>query len=104
MSVSAARLAQTIRNPELPPWLPREPQLTLHVGLLDGVDYGRNAVAWRWTHPSGEITRGVPFMRAYSSVYPPRAGHIAVGMQFGDTFRVIGEQVLGTAELAVILG
>lgn len=92
---SISRLARNIRNPDLPPWLPRPAHPVLHLGYLDDVDIGRNVVNYAWNDPSGVITQGVPYLQSYTDTHQPAAGHLVQLLQYGGgNAMILGRQVV----------
>jgi hypothetical protein len=95
--------AKAIHNPDLPAWLPRDSKLDLHLGRLASVDLGRQAVSYQWTHPSGEITHGIPFVQGYSRADPPRKDDVVQLMQFGALAVILGKVTRGTVGQTIVV-
>lgn len=96
-SVSIDRLARHVRRSDSPAWLPRAPQVTLHQGVLDDVDPGRNVVNFAFNDPSGLILPGVRYLQAYSATNLPQAGDVVWAQHFGTDLMILGRHVVPDA-------
>jgi hypothetical protein len=75
-------------------WVPRAPQVTLHMGTVGAVDLFSGIVDFEFNDPSGLVLPGVRFMQAYSAADPPAVGHTVWAQHFGTDIVVLGQHVV----------
>lgn len=100
-SVSIDRLARHVRRGDLPAWLPRAPQVTMHQGTLDSVDIGRGVAAFGFNDPSGLVVPSVRYLQAYSDTRPPEAGDVVWAQHFGTDLVILGRHVVPDATVII---
>lgn len=90
------RLARSVRRGGVPAWVPRAPQLTMHLGTVNSVDLFNGWVDFQFADPSGLVVPAVRFMQAYSADNPPQVGHTVWALHFGTDLIVAGQHVVQT--------
>lgn len=101
MSFAADRLARHVRRPDTPSRVPRAPRVTLHQGVLAGVDVGRGVVNFAFNDPSGLILPGVRYLQAYSADRPPEAGDVVWAQHFGTDLVILGRHVVPDSVITI---
>ena len=99
---SMSRLARQVRRADESVWVPRAPTPTLHLGVLTGVDIGRNTVSFLANDPALKEIPGVRYLQAYSAANPPQEGDVVRALHFGTAIMILGRHVV--PDSAVILG
>lgn len=91
------RLArQVARSDSQPAYVPRAPQLSLHMGTLTAVDNSTNTAHFQFNDPSGLILPGVRVLQAYSASNIASAGDIVWGFHNGTDFMIAGQHMVPT--------
>lgn len=99
---SMSRLARQVKRSDESLWVPRASTPTLHLGVLTGVDHGRNTVSFLANDPSLKELPGVRYLQAYSPLNPPSEGDVVRALHFGTALIVLGRHVV--PDSTVILG
>lgn len=99
---SLSQLAQQIRRVDESVWAPRAALPTLHMGVLTGVDYGRNTASLLTNDPSLNVLHGVGVLQAYSETNLPQTGDLVRALHFGTALMILGRQLV--PDSTVILG
>ncbi len=94
MSNLISQLVQQIARPDDSMWVPRAQQPTIHMGVLTGVDLGRNTVSLQTNVPSMLELPTVSWMESYSSSNPPITGDVVRMLHFGTSVLVLGRHVV----------
>jgi hypothetical protein len=98
---SVNRLAQRIRGVD-EVVVPRALQPTIHLGVLTGVDHGRNVVNVQTNDPSLKELFGVNVLQQYSPLNLPAEDDVVRMLHFGTSILVLGKHVVSDG--AVLLG
>lgn len=97
MSNLISQLVQQIARPDDTMWVPRAQQPTIHMGILTGVDLGRNTVSLATNVPSMKELPAVSWMESYSASNPPVFGDVVRMLHFGTSVLVLGRHVVPNA-------
>ena len=93
------RLARDVRGRGTSSWTPRQPQLSMHQGVLSNVDIGRGVVDFGFPDPGGLVVPQVRFLTAYSDLNPPVAGDVVWAGHFGSDLVVFGRHHIPTGTI-----
>lgn len=92
------RLArQMARSDSLPAWMPRAPQLSVHMGTLAAIDNTTNTAHFQFNDPSGLVLPGVRVLHTYSAANPPSVGDVVCAHHNGADFTIVGRYVVPTS-------
>lgn len=93
------RLARAVRGRGDSPWTPRQPQLSMHQGVLSNVDLGRGVVDFEFPDPSGLVVPQVRYLQSYSDTNPPTAGDVVWAGHFGSDLVILGRHYIPTGTI-----
>lgn len=95
-SPDVVRMANAMRRPNLPPWLPRTPGPQFHAGWVTGIDHGRNQLDFMFNDYGNPLQSGVPILQAYSAASLPQEDDVAVLLQMGPRVAAVGRLIAPT--------
>lgn len=92
---SLDQLARAVRGSTTnnPAWLPRAPQVSVHMGTLTRVDTYNGIVDFQFPDPSGATLSAVRYLQPYTATNIPKIGDVVWGQHYGTDFLIMGQHV-----------